>query len=251
MSSLLRSILAISVGLALLVPATGGAQEPPPDDLAPPPPPSTPADPEVPPEVEGPTTVTIKVPPLREAKPAPKKAAPQQAAPQQAAPAPDPVRRTSPRRSVRVYEPVTPSYESEAPVVEQTPAKAPRPKAKRVKKNVQRPRPRAVAKPTAPVLRTIRDPDRAGAVLAAQFTLGGNSDGAGVNTTVLVLAIMIAALLGCVVGVVGAAPLLADRWPKVFVPVIDATDRIVLAGVCLAGAAATLAITWALTGPGS
>lgn len=244
MSSLLRSVLAISVGLALLVPATGGAQEPPPDELAPPPP-STPAEPEAPPKVEGPTTVTIKVPPLHEAKPAPKKVQTQQA------PDSEPVRRTSPSRSVRVSEPVTPSYESDAPVVEQKPAKTPRAKSKRARKNVHRPRPRAVAKATAPVIRTIRDPDPAGAVLAARFTLDDASESGGVNTTVLVLAIMIAALLGGVVGVVAAAPLLADRWPKVFVPVIDATDRVVLAGVCLAGAALTLVITWALTGPGS
>jgi hypothetical protein len=66
----------------------------------------------------------------------------------------------------------------------------------------------------------------------------------------LYLALAFATVLGMLLVLAAAAPLLADRWPRVFVPVIDATERIVLAAVltyvCLAGAALTLAITWAL-----
>jgi hypothetical protein len=106
-----------------------------------------------------------------------------------------------------------------------------------------------VAKAPAPLApHPIRDPERAGAVLAAHFTLA--EDDGRANTLVVVLAALLVGLIGGVAAVVGAAPVLADRWPKVFVPVLESTDRIVLAGVCVGGAVLALAITWALTGPG-
>jgi hypothetical protein len=106
-----------------------------------------------------------------------------------------------------------------------------------------------VAKATAPPApRPIRDPERAGAVLAAHFTLA--EDDGGTNTAVVVLAALLIGLIAGVVAVVGAAPVLADRWPRLFVPVLESTDRIVLGGVCVGGAVLALAITWALTGPG-
>ena len=67
----------------------------------------------------------------------------------------------------------------------------------------------------------------------------------------LYLALVLAMFLGFLLSLVGTAPVLAQRWPQVFVPVMVATERIVVAGVCLAGAALTLAITWALTGRGA
>lgn len=258
MPRLLRITFAVSLGLALLVPATGGAQEPPPAETAPPPPTTTtPQDPIV--QIEPPPVVTIKVPPLPKPKPAAKKAKVQRAKP---APR-EPVRRSSPRRSVRVWEPepvaVAPRAEVEAPVAETKPAKPaavkpkPKPKPKPHRKKVVRANPRVVAKAAAPPARTIRDPDRAGAVLAAQFSMGDDpaqAAGTGVGTGMVVAAVLFAVFLGTAVGIVGTAPLLADRWPKVFEPVIDATDQIVLVGVWIAGLALTLAVTWALTSPG-
>jgi hypothetical protein len=247
MSHPLRTTLVALVGIALLVPAAGAGQEPPPDELAPPPPPPTaPVDPVEPVEPAGPTSITITVPPL----PA-KKAAPQ-AKPQPAKPARrEPVRRSAPRRSAPVVETRSEAREPEVPVPAATPEPkaAPKPSAK---KKVLRPKPRVVAKAVAPApARPIRDREAAGAVLGAQFALGAGSEDEGVNKTILVLALALAAVLGAVVGVVAAAPVLAGRWPSVFVPVIDATEQIVLAGICLAGAALALVITWALTGPGA
>jgi hypothetical protein len=246
---LLRFLAAI-VASALVAAAAAAAQEPPPDEIAPPPPPTTPADPVEPAEPDGPTSITITVPPLPATKSAPKKAAPKA---KRVEPAPEPARRWTPRRSAPVD--VEPSVsetqgEIEAPAAETPPAKkaAPKSKAKPARK-VHRPRPHAVAAaPARP--RAIPDREAAASVLAAQFTLE-RADGGRANTGMIVLALVLAAALGLVVGVVGAAPVLADRWPKVFVPVIDATDRVVLAGLCVAGAAVTLVITWALTGPGS
>jgi hypothetical protein len=87
-------------------------------------------------------------------------------------------------------------------------------------------------------------------VLAAHFTFHESGDG-GSNPWLLVLASLVAAVVAAGIAVVGAAPVLADRWPNVFLPVIEAIDRNMLAGLCLAGAALTLVITWALTGPGA
>jgi hypothetical protein len=250
MSRPFRSFLA-AAGVVLLVPATGAAagwQEgpvPPSDDLTPPPS-TAPAEPD-PVEPGGPSSLTITVPPVSLAKPAPKaKPTPAKAEAAQAAP----TRRTTPRR-VRSAEPSVEHHVLVAPAVEQAPERQAAPKARRARARAKpaRPQPRVVAKVVTPV-RTIRDPEPAGAVLAAQFSLDQGSGSGAMKTVVLLLAVALAAVLGALVAAVGAAPLLADRWPSVFVPVIDATERIVLTGVCLAGAALTLMITWALTGPG-
>jgi len=247
-------ILVAQLGIALLLPAVVAAQEPPPDEIAPPPAPTTTtisAEPVAPP---GPTSTTIILPPLPAVKLAPKKATSQPAKP--AEPEPAPVRRTTPRRSAPV---ASDDFEAPAaetsPAAETPPAKKATPKAKpkrkpAAKQKVQPPRPRPVAKAATP--RTIPDREAAGAVLAAQFTLGReDAGGGGMSSGLVVLALVFAGLIVAVVGVLGAAPILADHWPKVFVPVIEATDRVLLAGLCLAGAAAALVITWALTGPGA
>jgi hypothetical protein len=113
----------------------------------------------------------------------------------------------------------------------------------------QKPTREAVAPASAAPREPIRDRRAAQGVLAARFATPVASSTAGANHSVLYLALALATVLGMLLGLAAAAPLLAGRWPQVFVPVIDATERIVLAGVCLAGAALTLAITWALTGP--
>lgn len=239
----LRILLVALVAVALLVPATGAAQEPPPEESPPPPPPPTTTQPQEPVvEIEEPVVVTITVPPLPEPKPAARKAKPQQAA---STPR-EPVRRSTPRRS-EPSSSETPS-EFEAPTEAAAPAKAKPAKPKPVRRKARRARPRVVAKAAPAPVQTIRDPDRAGAVLAAQFTL---TEAAGEDYTPLVLALLFAFLLAAGAGVVYASPVLADRWPKVFVPVLESTDRIVVPGLCVAGAALTLVITWALTGPGS
>jgi hypothetical protein len=247
-----RLIAALAAAFALWLPALAGAQEGPPPDDIPPPATTTPTEPVEPAEPTGPTSITITVPPLPAQKAAPKKAAPQQAkpAPKRAAPVRrEPVRRASPRRSEPVESYSEPAV-SEEPAAEPVPQK-PKPaakKAKAAKKKVHRAKPRVVAKAAAPVARgPIRDPQPVSAVLGAQFTLG--QDDGGMNTSVIVLALMLAGLVGAVAAVVGAAPILADRWPRLFVPVIESTDRIVLAGLCVGGAMVALAITWALTGP--
>ena len=92
-------------------------------------------------------------------------------------------------------------------------------------------------------------------VLAAQFSSQDAALPATLPATmhraVLYVPLAAAVLLGILLGLVGAAPALAVRWPQVFGPVIDASERIVLAGVCLTGVVLTMAITWALTGPGA
>jgi hypothetical protein len=244
----LRLIAALAAALALCLPALAAAQEgPPPEDVPAPPPTTTaPTEPVEPAEPTGPTSMTIIVPPLPAQKAAPKKAAPKKAAPQKAPERSEPVHRSAPAESYS--EPET--YEEPA-TAEPAPRKPVAKKAKAAKRKAHRtkakPKPRVVATAVAlPASRPIRDPQPVGAVLGAQFTLG--EDG-GTNTGVIVLALVLTGLVGAVAAVVGAAPILADRWPKLFVPVIESTDRIVLAGVCVGGAMLALVITWALTGP--
>ncbi len=93
-------------------------------------------------------------------------------------------------------------------------------------------------------------PQVAQGVLAAQFSPVVSSPPASGSAAFLYLAFGLAAAFGLSLGLVAAAPRLVQRWPQVFVPVIGANERIVLASVCLAGAALTLVITWELTGPG-
>jgi hypothetical protein len=249
----LRLIAAIAAALALCLPALAAAQEgPPPEDIPAPPPTTTttPTEPVEPTEPTGPTTMTITVPPLPAQKTAPKKAAPQKA---KAAPKATsaPVQQPAPRRSDPVESYSQPEA-SEEPAAEPEPAKPVAKKAKAAKRKAHRttsgPNPRVVATAVAlPASRPIRDPQPVGAVLGARFTLAGE-DG-GTSTGVIVLALVLIGLVGSVAAVVGAAPILADRWPKLFVPVIESTDRIVLAGLCVGGAMVALVITWALTGP--
>jgi hypothetical protein len=104
-----------------------------------------------------------------------------------------------------------------------------------------------VAVPQSP----IRDGRPAHGVLAAQFSAPGPAFSDSSQRTVLYLALVLAAILGALLSLVATAPVLARHWPEVFIPVIQSSERIVLAGVCLATGALTLAITWALTGPGA
>jgi hypothetical protein len=145
----------------------------------------------------------------------------------------------------RAAEPERHSHTDATPVTkEQRPQKA----ATKVKRKKQRAQPKAIT-PAPTSRRPVRDRMPVNGVLAAQFSTPQSSASATAPRAILYLALALAAVLGMVLGLAAAAPLLAGRWPQVFVPVIDATERIVLAGVCLAGAALTLAITWALTGP--
>jgi hypothetical protein len=252
----LRLIVAVAAVLALTLPPLAAGQEgPPPDDLPAPPPATTaPVDPVEPAEPAGPTTLTITVPPLPAQKPAPKKATPAQAkpAPKRAAPTRrEPVRRETPRSSQpveRFSEPETSAEPAAEPARRKPAAKKAKPKPR---KQLQRVTPRVVAKatpPIVPVRRPIRDQERVGAVLAVQFTLG--QDDSGRNTASVVLALVLAGIVGAVAAVAGLAPVLAERWPALFVPVMESTGRIVVTGVCLGGALLVLAMTWALTGPG-
>ena len=96
----------------------------------------------------------------------------------------------------------------------------------------------------------IQDALPAHGVLAARYSQQQVASAATTRTAVLYLGIVLVGGLSLVVGLLGAAPRLVGRWPQVFMPVIDSRERIGLTGVCLAGAALTLAITWMLTGPG-
>lgn len=243
----LRTILAALVGVALLVPAIGAAaveEDPPvttPVETTPLPPDPVPAEPpvitvEAPPEQQ---TITLQVPMTPEPQAAPVKR--------------KLVKPRTHRRPVthtRVERVSEPEPQSRAEVAPVTKAKA-KPKAKpRRKAKVKKLRRHvAVAPVVAPQLR-VPDPEPAHGVLAARFSEPAAIDPDATDPAVLYLAVALATVLGLLLGVVVTAPVLADRWPEVFMPVIDATERIVLAGVCVAGAALTLAITWVLTGPG-
>jgi hypothetical protein len=213
-----------------------------PEETTPPPPTTT--DPGVTEEEPpGPDTITLIVPPL----PAPRAAAAKQ---QQKVvrPRPKVVRKAARPAAHRAVERETPSADEFAPVEVEVKAK-PKAKAKAKAKQPRRPEPRLTA-PAALQRRPLREPEPAHGVLAVQHTTRHVGSTPTTNTAVLYFSITLATVLGMLLCAVGAAPRLAGRWPHVFVPVIDATERIVLAGVCLAGAALTLAITWALTGPG-
>lgn len=249
-----RTLLAGLVGVALLVPAIGVAaarQEPPvttPVETTPvetTPLPENPAPPVEPDEPPGQQTITLQVPPL----PAPAAVAPK------AKPKPKlvreraPVRRVTPRRVVeRVAEPETQARVDVAPIVKEKP----RLKAKPTKPS--RPQQKVIAPASAPQ-RLLRDGPPTHGVLAAQFppqaALSPSSTPDSGQRAVLYLALVLGAVLVVLLGLVGTAPVLALRWPQVFVPVIHSSERIVLAGVCLATGALTLAITWVLTGPGA
>jgi hypothetical protein len=208
---------------------------PPPAQTQPPPPPVT--IPEDPPEPRS-TTITLIVP-------APPAAKPKRVAAKQApSSAPAPAKRYRPRRTRSYAEPYT------EPAAE--PA-APKPTVKRKRKPARPAKRVPAASPlrVAPVHQAVvRDNTRVSAVLGARFspqTVASSPPDRRAEYLLIVLAVGGSLLLG----IAGAAPRLAWYWPEIFVPVIDATERIVLAGVCLAGAALTLAITWALTGPGA
>lgn len=242
----LRTILAALVGVALLAPAIAAAavqEDPPvttPVETTPlPPDPAPPAEPppvtvEAPPE---PQTITIQVPPLPEPAAAPAK--PKRVQPRTHAP------RVVHTRVERAPEPESHSR------VDAVPAAKPKPNSKvKTRKKVKHSTRHAVA-PLAAAQPPVIDPRPAHGVLSAQFSAPVAFEPAATHRAVLYLALALATVLGLLLGVVATAPVLASRWPHVFMPVIDATERIVLAGVCVAGAALTLAITWALTGPGA
>ncbi|MGZ8688492.1 MAG: hypothetical protein ACXWZP_08700 [Gaiellaceae bacterium] len=239
-------MLVALAGVALLVPAIGVAavrEDPPvttPVETVPPlPDPAPPVEPEAPPEPPA-ITITIEVPPL----PEPVVAAPRRTLARPALPRAQ-ARRVAPARVERVAKAESRSRADVAPVV----TKKPTPKAK-PKQKLRKPRRRVIAPVSAPQ-RPIREHVSVHGVLAAQFSAPDAASPATTHREVLYLALALAAVLGTLLGLVVAAPALAGRWPQVFVPVIDASEQIVLAGVCLACAALTLAITWALTGPGA
>ena len=242
-------MLAALVAVALLVPAIGAAavREDPPPPAETTPPPTEPAPPEDPPVTitpEPPVTIEIKVPPLPD---------PVAASPKPKLEKPEPVRqrahsrRVTPRRVEYRAEPETPSRADAAPVAKKKPAAKVKPKRKKPRQ-IQHV---VVAAPVSAPLVAIRDRGPAHGVLAALLVAPETSSPPGASSAVLYLALALAAMLGTLFGLVGAAPVLAGPWPRVFAPVIVATERIVLAGVCLAGAALTLAITWVLTARGA
>lgn len=240
-------MLVALAGVALLVPAIGGAAvpgEPPvttPVETTPPAPdPAPPVELEAPPAI----TITIEVPPVAEpAVAAPKRTFGTLARPRTHA------RPAQPRRVERRAEPERRSRADIAPVAKEKPTPKAKPK-KTKKKKLRKPQHRVIAPVSAPQ-DPIRDRMPEQGVLAAQFSAPDVVSPATTHWVVLYLGLAVAAVLGMLFGLVGAAPVLAGRWPQVFVPVMHATERIVLAGVCLAGAAATLAIMWALTGSGA
>lgn len=243
-----RILLVGLAGVALLAPGIGvGAVlgSPPgttPVETNPPPDVPPPTDPAVTLEdPPGSDSITLQVPPLPDPPAATAKTK------KKVVPTRPPVRTERPARVQRVTERETSSSVDVAPVAESETAVTPKPKPK-VKRSARK----VVVLPQASAPQR---PDRellpAHGVLAAQYsgpTLGSTATS---SSPVLYLAVSFAVVLGMLFGLVGAAPRLAGRWPEVFVPVIDATERIVLVGVCLAGAALTLAVTWALTGPGA
>ena len=246
-----RILLVGLAGVALLAPGIGvGA-------VLGSPPGTTPVEtnppPDVPPATEpgvtvedppGSDSITLQVPPLPDPPAAAAKTKKKKVAPTR-----PPVRTVRPARVHRVTERETSSSVDVAPVAESETAVKPKPKQKaKVKRSARKvvvlPRASASQRPNRELLPTH-------GVLAAQYSGPTVASTATSSSPVLYLGVSFAVVLGMLFGLVGAAPRLAGRWPEVFVPVIDATERIVLVGVCLAGAALTLAVTWALTGPGA
>lgn len=245
-----RTILVALAGVALLVPAIGTAavrQDPPvttPETIPLPPDPALPVEPVVILDQPESVTITIEVPAL----PEPVVAEPTRKPPKLARP-PAPARRVTPTAATHLAEPETQRRADVAPVA----TKKPTPKAKPQKK-LKQPKRKVMAPVSAPQ-GLIRNHMPAHGVLAAQFSSQDAALPATLPATmhraVLYVPLAAAVLLGILLGLVGAAPALAVRWPQVFGPVIDASERIVLAGVCLTGVVLTMAITWALTGPGA
>lgn len=242
-----RTLLVGLAGVAFLVPAIGAAavrEDPPvttPAETSPGPADPVPLEPTVtlgvPPEP--PDSITIQVPPLPEPAPAARAPKPKLTRPRAHA------HRITPRQAERrVAEPASRSEAHVAPVVKKkaTPRKP--------LKELRQPQRKIVPAVSAP-RRPIRDRMPTHGLLAAQYSTPAVAAPPVARSTVLYLALALATVLGMLLALVAAAPVLAGRWPQVFVPVINATERIVLTGVCLAGAALTLAITWALTGPGA
>ena len=243
-------MLVALAGVALLVPAIGVAapsEDPPvttPVESTPlPPAPAPPVEPsvtlEVPPE---PQEITIQVPVL----PDPVVAAPKRTPVRPRAPA-----RRAPTRVERVSESQTQSRADDASVAKEKPKQKAKPKKKLRQPKKPRQTQRTVVAPVTAPQRPVRDRMPVHAVLAARFSTPEAASPANTYGPVLYLGLALAAVLGSLFGLVGAAPVLAGRWPHVFVPVIVARERIVVAGVCLASAALTLAITWVITGPGA
>lgn len=250
MSPLVR-ILAPLVASVLLLPGPGAAaaqEDPPgttPTETSPPP-----ADPTPPVETVAtldvpaePYTITIVVPVLPER--APKRAAVRK----HAAP---PVRRSHSRAAPTVSHEVAERSQSSPRIV--APAKPDKAaKAAKTRKQAKPPRLKRAAPPRVSRPAVIRVPDHvpAAGVLAAQFSSASVDPSAPASNTILYLALTFAALLAMLVALAAAAPSLALLWPRVFAPVIQAQEQLLLAAACIVCAAITLAITWALTGPGA
>ncbi len=256
-----RTILVVLAGAALLVPAIGvaAAREDPPvttpvEAIPLPPEPVLPVDPVVVLDPPQPVTIEIEVPTL----PDPVLAEPTHKPPKLAQP-PAPAPRIAPTAARHVTERETQHRADAAPVATKKPTPIAKPqqrlKQKRLKQERLKQAQRKVLASVSAPQRLIRKHTPAHGVLAAQHS---GQDAAFPSTlpatmhrAVLYLPLAAAAVLGILLGLVGAAPVLAGRWPQVFDPIIDASERIVLAGVCLMGVVLTMAITWALTGPGA
>lgn len=251
--------LAPLVALVLLLPGLGSAaaQEDPPEttptETSPPP-----ADPTPPvetvitldvPDASDTITIVVPVPP----KPARKWAAVRPAVRPAVAPS---VRRSDSRPAPTVSSEVVESSQSSprgAPAQSAKPKKAAKAaKAAKTRKQTKLSPPKRSTPPRVFRPAVIRAPEHtAGGVLAARFSSASVDPSASTSNPIFYLALTLAALLAMLVALVAAAPSLAPLWPRVFVPVIRAQEQLLLGVACVICVAITLAITWALTGPGA
>jgi hypothetical protein len=231
--------------LALPAPAFG--QEPPPPPPADPPP-EDPAPPVSEITVEGPTTITLTVPPLPAKKaPAPKAAAPKPD-PDPAPPPPPAPRRSTPEPVYAPEPEPEPVYSSAAEPEPQTAAPVrkakakpkPKPKVRRVK---QKPTPKPVApvttiEPALPIVTIVEE--RRPFVAALPPPVYAPDDGSEAPMLVLLVVGFAGTLL---LGFAGVAPRLAFYWPEVFVPVARERDAVSFFGLCLL---ASGIVAWAI-----